>query len=357
MHINRIIIVGNGFDIAHGLATSYTDFINNYWQKLSEKICNYTNNQFPKEFSDEFTSIVINRPFISPEITKVNSLERLQDYAYNSNGAIELPHIKSNFFKLINNHHENYGWVDIEDIYKECLIQTIDISACKQLNKDLEVICDKLQTYLSSLSSTKSAVLHEQYMEFINSPILSKDVAPKQQHLIEDKCLHPKEILILNFNFTTTCEYYTNNCNINYIHGKLGDVNNPIIFGYGDDSDVNLNKFILSRDNTYLEHIKPFRYLETDNYRKLLKFADDAPFQIFIMGHSCGASDRTLLNTLFEHKNCISIKPFYHKISGNKDNYSDIIYNIYRSFSIPALFREIVVNKTYCNPMPQLHDN
>ena len=29
--MNRLIIIGNGFDMAHGLKTSYMDFINWYW--------------------------------------------------------------------------------------------------------------------------------------------------------------------------------------------------------------------------------------------------------------------------------------------------------------------------------------
>ena len=31
--MNRLVIIGNGFDIAHGLKTSYMDFINWYWEK------------------------------------------------------------------------------------------------------------------------------------------------------------------------------------------------------------------------------------------------------------------------------------------------------------------------------------
>ena len=31
--MNRIILVGNGFDLAHGLATKYEDFINWYWDE------------------------------------------------------------------------------------------------------------------------------------------------------------------------------------------------------------------------------------------------------------------------------------------------------------------------------------
>ena len=69
------------------------------------------------------------------------------------------------------------------------------------------------------------------------------------------------------------------------------------------------------------------------------------------MGHSCGTSDRTLLNTVFESDNCASIKVFYHIKGDNKDNFSDIIKNISRNFNDKALMRDRVVNKTYCEPL------
>lgn len=31
--MNRLVIIGNGFDLAHGLKTSYKDFINWYWEQ------------------------------------------------------------------------------------------------------------------------------------------------------------------------------------------------------------------------------------------------------------------------------------------------------------------------------------
>ena len=78
---------------------------------------------------------------------------------------------------------------------------------------------------------------------------------------------------------------------------------------------------------------------------------ESSPFQIYIMGHSCGNSDRTLLHTLFEHKNCISIKPYYHVYEDGTDNYIEIVQNISRSFNDMALMRDRVVNKTYCESM------
>lgn len=79
----------------------------------------------------------------------------------------------------------------------------------------------------------------------------------------------------------------------------------------------------------------------------MLAFINSAPYQVYIIGHSCGNSDRTLLNTLFEHKNCISIKPFYYIKEYDSDNYLEIIQNISRNFTDMKLMRDRVVNKTY----------
>jgi hypothetical protein len=112
------------------------------------------------------------------------------------------------------------------------------------------------------------------------------------------------------------------NNNINYldyniseihIHGELNNPENPIIFGFGDDVDKKYQEFEDLNDNRYLENFKSIAYLQTDNYKKLLEFIDSEEYQVFIFGHSCGISDRTMLNTIFEHDNCKSIKPFYHK--------------------------------------------
>ena len=42
--MNRIILIGNGFDLAHGLKTSYADFINWYWDKWGERLLVSENN-------------------------------------------------------------------------------------------------------------------------------------------------------------------------------------------------------------------------------------------------------------------------------------------------------------------------
>ena len=36
--MNRIILIGNGFDLAHGLKTSYADFIDWYWGEWGKRL-------------------------------------------------------------------------------------------------------------------------------------------------------------------------------------------------------------------------------------------------------------------------------------------------------------------------------
>lgn len=165
--------------------------------------------------------------------------------------------------------------------------------------------------------------------------------------------LLPNNIMLLNFNYTHTAQLYLKEGSIfsvNQIHGDLKEPKS-VIFGYGDELDDDYKTIVNKNENKFLGNIKSIKYLEADNYRRLLSFIESEPYQIVIMGHSCGNSDRTLLNTLFEHKNCVSIKPYYYKIDENNDKYIELIQNISRNFTDMKLMRDRVVNKTYCEPL------
>jgi hypothetical protein len=159
----------------------------------------------------------------------------------------------------------------------------------------------------------------------------------------------PDNIMLLSFNYTKTASLYeTDDFKTNYIHGRLEDFES-VIFGYGDELDEKYKELQNSGNNDCLYNIKSIKYLESDNYRRVLDFIESDLFQVCIMGHSCGNSDRTLLNTLFEHKNCISIKPYYHEWDDGTDNYLELVQNISRNFKDMKLMRDRVVNKTFCD--------
>lgn len=180
-----------------------------------------------------------------------------------------------------------------------------------------------------------------------------------------DELIKLGKFLILDFNYTQTIKEYITDyekgimpSNIIYIniHGILNDEKNPMIFGFGDELDENYKKIEKSRLNGVLKYIKSINYLKTSNYRKFLDFLELDYFQIFTWGHSCGMTDRTLLNHVFEHNNCVSIKPYYYKryneeIDSYSDNYIEIVSNIARNFTDKNKLRDRVVNYQFCEPL------
>lgn len=301
------------------------------------------------------------------------------------------------------------NWVDIESTYYRLLCRSLSMDECDapmnavQLNHDLWTLTVKLREYLTLLTSENKVTINQEIQNKILEPIQKQDIAIcAQRHLeqfIEERCtksdvfdllkhfgykysthewniekaqkeyeaqkkidvteenahlLLPDKVLILNFNYTKVADSYVNEklspFSIIHIHGDLEQTTN-MIFGYGDEIDKHYADLVDLNNNIYLKYIKSHRYLDAENYRHLLQFVNDAPYQIYVMGHSCGNSDRTLLNTLFEHENCVSIKPFYYIKDNGLDNYNEIAQNISRNFTNKQALRDKVVNKKYCEPL------
>ena len=362
--MNRIILVGNGFDLAHGLKTRYEDFINWYFEQLKKTLayCNYTN------YEDALCKLHINvteigaiswRDFLRPYIHSIfkMSVDEFLNYIdyHRKQGNIKVEF--SSLLKRISKAISTKRWVDIEADYYELLKDCPDLNenVVANLQQSLKYIQEKLAEYLLCVQDSATDNIKVVIREIINESIIGRDISQYAlNHIInleEDRIYPVDESLILDFNYTNTTDLYHNN--VIHIHGKL-DEPLSIIFGYGDELDEHYKKLSNLNDNRYLTNMKSIRYLESGNYRDLLRFINAAPYQIYIMGHSCGNSDRTLLNTLFEHENCVSIKPFYYQKDEEHDNYSEITQNISRNFTDMQSFRDKVVDKTKCELMPQI---
>ena len=405
--MNRIVLIGNGFDLAHGLKTSYKDFIDWYWKDWGEKLLHGLN----KTETDGLCSFKLKENINLSNWAYVWGFyyQRKNPLApWNPNDVISIAkedkdlcdYWISPFLQQICKSIETKKWVDIEneyyDLLSKCALKGNTETTVEVLNQQLHTLQEKLVQYLSLVNKTDTKIC-ESIWDKIYSPINPKEIsvekffqlkeyidwcmkqdnsywASKMQRYKEEfdsdyvdnykKHCHeiyyvdyprpfmlPDHIMLLSFNYTKTVHLYHNqNFFLNYIHGELDKPQN-IIFGYGDEIDENYQALKNLNDNGCLCNLKTIKYLETDNYRNALAFMDSAPYQVCIMGHSCGNSDRTLLNTLFEHKNCLSIKPYYYVKEDGTDNYLDIIQNISRNFTDMKLMRDRVVNKTYCEPL------
>lgn len=271
---------------------------------------------------------------------------------------------KSHFFEGINKSVETKRWVDIEKEYYNHLVRrhilntANNYTSYQDLNRQLGFLREKLIEYLKKETEKETTII-ESIKRKIYCNILDDETNTNysKAHRLDvswgGKGQAPSNIMLLNFNYTRTPELYTHdhqNVSINYIHGRLDDPES-MIFGYGDELDNDFPRLKENDDNECLRHVKSVNYLESDNYRRMLEFVESDLFQVVIMGHSCGNSDRTLLNTLFEHRNCVSVKPYYYKKADGTDNYSEMVQNIYRNFTDMRMMRDRVVNKKYTEPL------
>lgn len=359
--MNRLIIIGNGFDLAHGLKTSYKDFINWYWEQRVKALRNYTS----RISDDGLCSLSLSR-FCQESNWKeyINITEESQeDFHFTTKSLQNNVFVDVREYDLLNaidKKIESKKWVDIENEYYDILKQHYIINdICRSLNNQLHLLQEKLVEYLNSLQGISR---NEDILNLMTDPINAKDVSicdrTKVKNDIGEEYYNQnswdaESIMILSFNYTKTAKYYIKpNFVHNYIHGELSKPN-KIIFGYGDEFDKGYNDLRDRNDNELLKNIKTVKYLETGHNKKMLEFIESAPFQVFIMGHSCGNSDRTLLNNIFEHENCVSIKPFFYVKPDGTDNFQELAINITRNFTNTNLCRYRVVDKERCQELPQ----
>jgi hypothetical protein len=170
--MNRIILIGNGFDLAHGLKTSYNDFIDDFWEQKANifqkafhsRDLKFLSQENPSscEYQDKdiaITNFLYHPMHIFDTDTKQQGFRKFTDI------IIQLkkisPHasslsIKNKLLSKIT-YKKELNWVDIEEEYYYALIEfsnnkndDIDI-----LNNEFLMIQTPLENYLKSLDITK----------------------------------------------------------------------------------------------------------------------------------------------------------------------------------------------------------
>lgn len=324
--MNDLYLIGNGFDLAHGLKTSYNDFL--LWY-LHESVS--TTNP-GNSYDDELISF--HRRYNNP-IQKHISVLKLKAELAELSISINCKH---RFFKNLVDNYQRNKWVDIELEYYLALV-----SLYKRMEKADVLRSEQIDKELISLNQCFDSI-KKKLNEYLKTLIISS----KQENLQIESILlegtgaegkEQGEKLFVNFNYTKTLELYTQKNfptinNLINIHGELINPSNPIIFGYGDEMDPHYEKIENLNNNEFLRNIKSFGYFRTDNYQRILRFIEGKynPFIVKILGHSCGLSDRILLNTIFEHPNCKAIKIYYYQKSETENDYFEKTQEISRHF-------------------------
>lgn len=351
---NKLFIIGNGFDLAHGLPTSYNDFILWYLNDVRSKLKN------DETFSDDLLKYSI-----SKDADLVNSdYKSLKEFGiFNSKPGVSFV-TKYPFFKILLTELNTKRWVDIEYQYYRELVKLY-----LHFEKSQTFSNDEVERQIRNLNSCFDIVKNKliEYLKKEGSKIKDTEqgasaIPEIAQHFNDEfKNSHRNQsIVILNFNYTNTVNLYRSlyigegPFQIINIHGDLTNSKNPPIFGYGDETDSYYSKIEALNNNEMLKHIKSFNYLNSLDYKSIINFFNTYQyFEVIILGHSCGISDRLLFSTIVEDTNCKSIKIYYYQKSENENDFYEKTIELSRHFSkdFKKKFREIVIPLNESKPL------
>lgn len=307
----NILIVGNGFDLAHGLPTRYSDYVHQISEELDFK--QYLGERY--EIDEESYQLFI----------------RVK---------------KSTLFRYIEHRCED-GWVDFENELRLIVDDTSDFEKhlSRQSKKADDGLYNELLFWDSRVVKVKSSFLQmtldsngkgpwagnefnhvedtiiQQIFDFIS--LFKKYIVwvntvelPKKSpiSLIDEiKIDH-----FLSFNYTPTfLKLYSSASalsqkNICYVHGRLDeDSNAPIVMGVGSDFyNADLNEYFLKTFKFYqrykyctdLNFLNWFKEIRVE-YSWAPSSQADEEFNVYIYGHSLDPTDKDILLPFFETEN------------------------------------------------------
>lgn len=302
----NILIIGNGFDIAHGLPTKYRDFL---------RVCETA------KIAEVFW--VDGKPSDS-----IRGLNKLQSEEIKDICSTMGYDIWSEFVELIseNNWIEYFqfrkavigeDWIDLEQEIKnilEMVYEYMEQSKDEKINKDIvydtkiKKICEQ---YIDQEESITYRKLFEHLLsenkKLIRALELYMDGFINRKGVEKIPYIAKKTIdRVLSFNYTNTYagryDFKTECC---YLHGKAN------VTRKGKDCNL-----VLGFDDHYLEEekVKPELIPFEKYYQRIVnrtgnqyldwleKMNNDSKNNIYIYGHSLGLSDGDVLRTFILHK-------------------------------------------------------
>lgn len=252
--MNRLIIIGNGFDLAHGLSTRYSDFLKWYWSRLNLIGRNLYGVYY---YGDKILELKLHNPIQNCD--SYHSLLNNLQYEFYKIGE---NYIFMNDFFIELNDNALSNWVDIEMFYKNKLEKAFHsnerIDQIKKLNNEFSDVRELFGNYLVEIieQEGKTSLLIPEINKVIKGwsegkSFSSKFIGSIPKHLTKIRSFKGRlgadrftemdnSTYILNFNYTDTVRQYISDkskTRVNYIHGHYKEPDLPIIFGYGDESD------------------------------------------------------------------------------------------------------------------------
>ena len=341
-----ILIIGNGFDLAHGLKTSYKHFLDFCKEQNNKRIPMAVN------YGTTFIDNIWLRHFLMREKQLGNTWIDLEQEIYKviKNVSFSINYLSSNkpnfrfpalfsikkdilefyfnkmfdYMKPVNNMQTigKKGYIEIETNVFSCLYYHIE-------NSDglIHLLYDQLREF------TK---FFEQYL--INE-VMAKLV--RDDKYILTLPTGNTKLYVLSFNYTDTCfklydhsrnPYTEYSIETIFVHGKAEyDSNSKLVLGTKSFKASNNPKTISSQFNIFQKHNQRHKYNTIEPYQDLLKgikLQKDESVIFYVLGHSLDETDHNILKHVFSANKDAMIRIYYHDEESQErliNNITDII--------------------------------
>ena len=312
-----ILILGNGFDLAHSLKTRYTDFLD-YWRKNNglENVWlkHFVNRQ--KQLGDKWIDLEEEIYNVIEEINKIIN-------RYNKD-FVSVLYIFSRYYD------KNFDLSKMSNGFNESPNRDI------KNEKEYEILDINGEDFFCYFKTYKGLVnfLYDQLRDFTNqfNKYLSDQVLPNISNSQYEFGLSlDKTIRVLNFNYTDTFKILYNPLNIYsnhkyiFVHGKICNSKDcDLVLG---TKSFNNNE-ISVEFNVFKKHNQRHKYGTIEAYQALLKELKDKRRIIeptfHVIGHSLDEADHNILRHIFKVRENSTIKIYYH----NQEALERLINNI-----------------------------
>ena len=386
-----LLIVGNGFDLYHGLPTRYTDFLKfiSYWSI------------FWDNYNGEAKAQVCT-PF-RVKLSEQNEIieESMRDFASHQ-GYYKYEHLE-----FINSHIDNLwiqyflkkqlysvNWIDFEgEIYNVLkLVEEYYSEFIPEMRKRNDAPIKYIPGDMSTVINIFKKNCPEEYIDFTQGIISRSDTEKDKlknnkemllstmKRELDDliKCLdyylldfvsnikveqyseQIKElsyINLLNFNYTYTYASVYGKNSLREHHRIHGDcLEEDMVLGIPDES------FPSTLDYIYFQ--KYFQRIQkrTGNYYKSWitepnareKSLEDVPINVFIMGHSLADSDKGILKEIFMNDFVCKITIFYHSQLAYEQQVINLVSMFGKDFVIEQTANDRIVFEKLKKPQKRV---
>lgn len=336
----NILILGNGFDLAHGLKTKYSDFL---------EYCCKQFNRFPTyKPTDKYYNNLWIRHFINVQQKMGDTWIDLEKEIYKVIQYLsQLPIINSLDYQralIMNYDDRSFNFYNFE----KYLVGSVGSISSKNGYKRFEPYNElQLKVYFDNPRGVVN-FLYDQLREFTKlfeyyliDEVLNH-IESESKYRLSLKSIGvsegSKDVYILNFNYTDTCERFYKSkfsgyCDINikpvYVHGKVENNDECNLVLGTQCFDKLPAHYVMPADfNIFKKHNQRHKYNTIEEYQDLLhiiKNSNDNTKRVFhVIGHSLDKSDFVILKHIFlAHQDSI-INIYYH----NEETQEKLINNI-----------------------------